>query len=50
MTKARCGMRVVVQTTGHVYYRRSHKRKRLFAHNRSFASANDRPVPAPEVN
>jgi ribosomal protein S17 len=32
------------QSTGCVYYRRSRKRKRLFAHNRGFVTVNDGPA------
>jgi hypothetical protein len=39
----------VEQPTGRVYYRRSHKRKRLFAHNRGFVIVNDGPAFASQL-
>jgi hypothetical protein len=43
LTKQVTVARRVEQTTGRVYYRRSRKRKRLFAHNRGFASSTTVP-------
>jgi hypothetical protein len=39
----------VEQSTGCVYYRRSRKRKRLFARNRGFVAVNDAPAMASQL-